>query len=83
MKLMLRFLILLSGIVSAIALCGFFYAMTGFFLAGPFAQVLNHPKYGELQHSCAVWATYSLIAIATALWLWRTHKRQYGSLWKT
>jgi hypothetical protein len=83
MKLALRLSILLSGIVSAIALTGLLYALAGLFLVGPFAQVINHPEYRDLEHLFHVWAAYFLTAIVITIWLWRTYRRQYGKLWKS
>ena len=44
MKLALRLLILVSGIVSAIALAELSYVLAGLFSAGPFDQVFNHAE---------------------------------------
>jgi len=83
MKLALRLLILLSGIVSAIALACLLHVLAGLFLAGPFYQVFNHAEYRDLEHLFHVWAAYSFTAIAITIWLWRTYRRQYGKLWKS
>ncbi len=83
MKRALRMLILLAGIVSAIALAGLIHVLAGLFLAGPFDQIFNHVEYRDLEHSFRIWALYSFTAIAMTVWLWRTHRRHYGKLWKS
>jgi hypothetical protein len=83
MRLALRFLILLSGIVSAIAVAGLLHVLAGLFLAGPFDQVFNHAEYRDMEHLFQVWAAYSLTAIVITIWLGRFHRKQYGKLWKS
>jgi len=83
MKLALRLSILLSGIVSAIALAGLLYVLAGLFLVGPFAQVINHAEDRDLEHLFHVWAAYSFTALVITILLWRTHRKQYGKLWKS
>jgi heme A synthase len=80
MKLALKLLIVLSGIVSAIALGALLHVLAGLFFAGPFLQVFNHAEYRDLEHLLHIWAAYSLTAIALTIWLWRTYRRQYGRL---
>src|ERR1700730_18715719 len=64
MKLALKLLILLSGIVSAVALAALIHVLAGLFFAGPFAEVFNHAAYRDLEHLFHVWAAYSFTAIA-------------------
>ncbi len=77
MKLALKLLILLSGIVSAIALASLLHVLAGLFFAGPFLQVLNHAGYRDLEHLFHLWLAYSFAAIAITIWLWHTYRRQY------
>jgi hypothetical protein len=83
MKLALKLLIALSGIVSAIALGALLHVLAGLFFAGPFLQVFNHAEYRDLEHLFHVRAVYSFTAIAITIWLWRTYRRQYGKLSKS
>jgi len=76
MKLILRFSIIVSVTVAAIAIGAFVYVMAGYFLAAPFMQVLNPAEYRDLTHLCGTWAAYSLIAIVVTVWLWRTYRRE-------
>jgi hypothetical protein len=82
MKLALKLLILLSGIVSAVAFAALIHVLAGLFFAGPFAEVFNHAAYRDLEHLVHVWAAYSFTAIAITIWLRRTYRRQYGKLSK-
>ncbi len=78
MKLALRFSIALAAVVSAFALTGLLHALAGLFLAGPFAQVLDHAGYRDMEHAFYLRAGYFLIALMTTVWLWRTYRRQYS-----
>jgi hypothetical protein len=83
MKLALRLSILLSGIVSAVALAELLHVLAGLFLAGPFDQVFNHTEYRDMEHLFHVWTAYFLTAAAITIWLWGTYRKQYGKLWKS
>ena len=78
MKLMLKLSILLSGLVSAAALSGFLYLLPGYFIGGPFMQVLNRREYRELSHLVHVWFICSATGVGVTIWLCRTYRRQYG-----
>jgi hypothetical protein len=76
MKLALRLSIIVSGIVSAVALAELSRVLLGFFVAGPFLQVINYAEYKDLGRLLQVWAAYSFTAIVITIYLWRTCRRQ-------
>jgi hypothetical protein len=70
-------------LVALISLGGLIYLSPGYILMGAFSQVLRKPQNPELLrwfHGCE---TSFVIGICMTIWLRRTHRRQYGSLWKS
>jgi hypothetical protein len=83
MKLAFKFSIFVWAVASIISLGAVLYLLPSYTLVGAFAQAFRTPENPDLLHwfySCAI---SFVIGVAVTIWLWRTYRRQYGSLWKS
>jgi len=82
MRIALRLLILIWATVSVVSLFGLIYVFPGYSLDSAFSQALRtHPSARS-----SFWfhwsLTFTLFGLFLTGWLYRTHRKHYGNLWK-
>jgi H+/Cl- antiporter ClcA len=73
MKALLKISICLAVLISAVALGGAAYLLSGMLNAGPLTR---RDDYLQLLHSFHLWLLYSAIAVGITILLWWTYRRQ-------
>jgi hypothetical protein len=83
MRVAVKSLFIIWATVSVVSLCGLIYISPGYSLDSAFSQALRkHPSpAGSFWfHWCL---TFFLIGLCMTVLLYRTYRKQYGSLWKS
>ena len=83
MKAVVRLLLLIWATVSAVSLMGLIYVFLGYSLDSAFSEALR--KHQDPQASFWFhWSmTFLLIGVCMTALLYRTHRKHYGTLWKS
>ncbi len=83
MKSALKVLVIIWTCISLLSLAGSLYLFPSYFMVGAFAQVFKTLQSPEL----ALWFHFSELSLTVGIfmttWLWRTHRKHYGRLWKS
>jgi chromate transport protein ChrA len=83
MRSALKTLVIIWLCVSALSLAGLLYLLPSYVIVGAFAEGFRTPQSPQLVH----WFHFSemgvTVSILMAAWLWRTHRKHYGNLWKS
>jgi prolipoprotein diacylglyceryltransferase len=83
MRAVVRLLLLIWATVSAVSLVGLIYVFPGYSLDSAFSEALRkHPS-----PQASFWfhwsMTFLLVGVCMTAWLYRTHRKHYGKLWKS